>query len=99
MNKADERISFSTATWITLISLIVGGVAANIMLIYNMSGNVQDRIDKLDLRWQDRTTQMSTRLEKKIDNVADQIPPDWFRSMVEKNSQDIEKLEEFIRTH
>ena len=94
----DERVSLSTATWITLIAMIVGGVAANLALIYGMSQNVQDRMDVLDEKWQTRTIQMSTRLELKIEKVASSIPPAWFRNMVESNRNEIQGLEaEFTR--
>ena len=86
-----ERISFSTSTWVTLIGLVGTGVGTNLILIYSLSGNLQDRIDVLDQRWQDRIMQISKDFRQDMQTLESRIPPTWFRSMVEKNASDIKQ--------
>jgi hypothetical protein len=88
-----EQVSFSTSTWITLITLVATGVGTNLILIYSMSFDLQERIDALDLRWQDRISSISRSFKEDLSRVESKIPPDWFRAMVDRNSEKIDTLE------
>jgi hypothetical protein len=88
-----EQVSFSTSTWITLITLVATGVGTNLILIYSMSFDLQERIDALDLRWQDRISSISRGFKEDLSRVESKIPPDWFRAMVDRNSEKIDTLE------
>jgi hypothetical protein len=103
--REDGRLTLATSTWISLIALVAGGIATNLGLIYSQSANLQThlraqsenlqgRIDTLDEKWQERTVEMAKQLQHDIQRVEDKIPPDWFRSMVERNTQRIDKLED-----
>jgi hypothetical protein len=95
---SNDKISFSTSTWLTLISLITTGVATNLILIYTMAGNLQTRIDNLDDKWQERLLVVTAEIKQDIRSVESKIPPDWFRQMVESNQRKIDELEsEFTR--
>jgi hypothetical protein len=95
---SSDKIAFSSSTWITLISLITTGVATNLILIYSMAGGLQDRIDSLDDKWQQRLLVVTAEIKQDIHNVESKIPPDWFREMVENNTREIRDLEsEFTR--
>jgi len=96
--KLVERISLSVGTWVSLTGMIATAIAANLALIYSMSGNLQARMDALDVRWQDRTSNMQQNLVSEIKAVEAKIPPDWFRQMVDRNATAIDKLkDEFDR--
>ena len=88
-----DKIAFTSSTWVTLISLIVTGVATNLMLIYSLSGDLQKRIDDLDDKWQQRLIVVTQEIKQDIQHVETKIPPDWFRQMVEGNGEKIDKLE------
>jgi hypothetical protein len=90
---SSDKIAFSSSTWITLISLITTGVATNLILIYSMAGGLQDRIDSLDDKWQQRLLVVTSEIKEDIQSVESKIPPDWFRQMVENNQRKIEELE------
>ena len=98
-----DRVILSPATWISLIGMICAGVAANLALIHSMAGSMQDRMDVLDARWQDRTTEIRQSLSSDIKAVEAKIPPDWFRRMVERNTEQIDdlsnKLRDFAHNH
>lgn len=92
-NECNERVSFTPGTWVSLMGMVGTGVATNLMLIYGLSGNLQDRIDTLDVRWQERMTTISRDFKSDMRHLEQRIPPDWFRKMVETNASDIERLE------
>lgn len=92
----NEAVALSNATWISLIAMIVTAVAANLATIYGMSINIQNRMDRLDERWQERTAGMASEVRADIERIEQKIPPDWFRSMVERNSADIRELRDKV---
>jgi hypothetical protein len=97
-NECNERVSFTPGTWVSMMGMVGTGVATNLMLIYGLSGSLQDRIDTLDVRWQERMASISRDWKTDMQHLESRIPPDWFRRMVEANTDDIERLEnEFTR--
>lgn len=58
-----------------------------------MAGNLQDRIDRLDDKWQERLLVVTAAIKQDINRVESKIPPDWFRQMVENNQRKIDELE------
>ena len=90
--KQIDKLTLSFGTWITLMATVCAGIAANLGLIYTMAGNLQNRMDKLDQRWQDRITHMKESLGADIRAVEAKIPTDWFSKMVERNTSQIEKI-------
>ena len=56
------KLTLTTSTWLTLIGMIAAGIATNLTLIYSMSGQLQNRIDSLDERWQERTVLITNQL-------------------------------------
>ena len=108
--REDGKLVLATSTWISIIALIAGGIATNLGLIYSQgnslqshlraqSGQLQDRIDKLDEKWQERTINMASQLQADIRRVEGKIPPDWFRAMVDRNTERIDKLEDELQKH
>ena len=93
-----NRVSFSSSTWISLLGLVVTGVATNLIMLYSMGFQLHERIDALDEKWQVRVIQLHSEFNADIDTLAERIPPEWFRSMVDANTRDIKRLEnEFTR--
>lgn len=118
MNCKDDstgKLVLASSTWLSLIALVAGGIAANLGLIYTQSSGLQSRIDALDERWQKRIVVIAAELRKdtaalrdsiksdtnnlrdSIKSMEQRIPPDWFRSMVERNTIRIDKLEDECR--
>ena len=93
----DGRLVLSSSTWISLIGMIVAGVAANLALIYGMSNSLQARIDALDDRWQERIVVITQQIQNDIRRVEGSIPPHWFKAQVDRNTERIDKLEEALR--
>ena len=94
----NEKVSFSNGTWVTLIGMIAGGVGTNLILIYSMGLQIHSRIDSLDNKWQERVMEVHSEFRSDIKDLSGRIPPDWFRKMVEQNSDDIQRIEnEFTR--
>ena len=89
-----ESVRLSVSTWLTIGGMMAAGIAANLALIYGMAGQIQSRIDKLDLRWQERTLTLTRELKSDIRDVENKIPPEWFRDMVTRNTNEIERLED-----
>lgn len=97
-NTKDEgKLVLTASTWLTIIGMIAAAIASNFMLISGMQNTLQSRIDSLDERWQQRIAQVTLDIRKDIKEVEKQIPPDWFRKMVERNSERLDNIESELR--
>ena len=48
---------------------------------------------ELDRAWQERIGKITDDFGDKIETVQQSIPPDWFRTMVERNQAEIKRIE------
>ena len=89
---SEPRPFLSTKEWVWLCVVIAGMAAAQMGALYQMSSGLHRDMLALDTKWQTRATALSSEIRDEIKEVRSQIPPDWFRSMVEDNRRDIRDL-------
>ena len=86
-------VRLSSSQWIgLLISLVVATAAASTAFYQSLNTlrrDVDNRMIDLDQRWEVRTNMFVHELKDELKDLRSQIPPDWFRNMVEAHTSQL----------
>jgi hypothetical protein len=87
-----NKTTFLVRDWLWLIVIVSGASVTNMGMIYSVSLGLRNDMLELDQRWQDRTEKLTISITEDIKEIRKQIPPDWFREMVDRNTEEIFRL-------
>lgn len=76
--------------WLAIAIVVATSTASAMAFLYRIRMSIHRDMLELDARWQARSDRIAESIRRDIESVRKQIPPDWFRSMVEHNTERIE---------
>lgn len=88
-----QSVKLNTRDWLWLVVLIASAIGAHYWQFGRLDEKWQVRTDQLARDFRTEQTKLSDSIHAEIAEVRKTIPPDWFRSMLDRNSEEIQRVE------